>query len=210
LTIEGFAKMKTQKLLIVSLVIATGVAIAGLIIIRQKTDRVVEPVRVAQTTMPATPALSESTPPPEMPAAEPQPKTQPPLARVPAKANPQKIPVPANQPAPAARQKEPIQDPTARAALSSVGADRDAEAYWMSAINDPSLSAHERQDLIEDLNEDGLSDPHHPGPGDMPLILSRIRLIEELAPSAMDQVNAEAFAEAYKDLVNLASGRPVD
>jgi hypothetical protein len=39
-------------------------------------------------------------------------------------------------------------------------------------------------------------------------------LIEELSPSALDQVNADAFAEAYKDLLNLASlamgdGRPV-
>jgi hypothetical protein len=40
--------------------------------------------------------------------------------------------------------------------------------------------------------------------------LNRIQLIEELAPDSMDQVNADAFAEAYKDLVNLASGQPVD
>jgi hypothetical protein len=35
-------------------------------------------------------------------------------------------------------------------------------------------------------------------------VLSRLALIEELAPDAMDQVNADAFAEAYKDLVNIA------
>jgi hypothetical protein len=110
--------------------------------------------------------------------------------------------------------KEPLRDPAAREALAWVGADPEAEAYWCAAINNPELSAKERQDLIEDLNEDGLSDPKHPGPDDLPLIVNRILLIEELSSSALDQVNADAFAEAYKDLLNLASlamgdGRPV-
>ncbi len=104
--------------------------------------------------------------------------------------------------------KPPVQDRVARAALSYVGWDAGANDYWVSAINDPSLSAHERQDLIEDLNEDGLSDPRHPGPEDLMLIASRIAMIEELAPDAMDQVNLDAFAEAYKDLVNLLQGQP--
>jgi len=105
--------------------------------------------------------------------------------------------------------KPEIQDPTARLALSFVGADPEAESYWVSAINDPNLPAEERKDLIEDLNEDGLSDPKHPGPQDVPLIVSRLRLIEELAPLAMDPVNAAAFGEAYKDLNNLLAGQPV-
>ncbi len=105
--------------------------------------------------------------------------------------------------------KAPIQDPEAREALSLVGADPDAEAYWWGAINDPTLPAEERQDLIEDLNEDGLSDPKHPAPEDMPLIANRIQLLEEMAPYAMDQVNADAFQEAHKDLVNLLNGVPV-
>jgi len=100
--------------------------------------------------------------------------------------------------------KPPIQDTMARAALAYVGADPDAEMYWYEAINDPSLPAQERQDLIEDLNEDGLSDPHNPTADDLPLILSRIELIEEVVWDAMDDVNADAFLEAYKDLVNLA------
>ena len=100
--------------------------------------------------------------------------------------------------------KPPIQDPMARSALAYVGADQDAETYWYKAINDPSLPAQERQDLIEDLNEDGLSDPHNPTADDLPLILSRIELIEEVVWDAMDEVNADAFLEAYKDLVNLA------
>jgi hypothetical protein len=105
--------------------------------------------------------------------------------------------------------KEPIQDPDARLALALVGDDWNAEGYWVGAINNPALPANERKDLIEDLNEDGLSDPKHPGPEDLPLIVSRIQLIEELAPYAMDQVNADAFAEAYKDLIDMLDGRPV-
>ena len=85
----------------------------------------------------------------------------------------------------------------------------------MEAINDARLSADERQNLIEDLNEDGLSDPKHPSEEDLPVILNRLALIEDLAPEAMDQVNLDAFAEAYKDLENLAEvarggGKPVD
>ena len=110
--------------------------------------------------------------------------------------------------------KEPLKDPVARAALAFVGMDAEAEAYWFEAINDPSLSAHERSDLIEDLNEDGLSDPKHPTEDDLPLIVNRLMIIERMGPDAMDAVNADAFQEAYKDLVNLAavamgSGQPV-
>ena len=78
-----------------------------------------------------------------------------------------------------------------------------------------SCSNHTRHINRErNLNEDGLSDPKHPGPEDLPLIMNRLVLIEKVAPTAPDQVNAEAFQEAYKDLVNLAglaagSGEPV-
>lgn len=99
---------------------------------------------------------------------------------------------------------ETIQDPMARVALAYVGADPDAETYWYKAINNPSLSAQERRNLIEDLNEDGLSDPQNPTIEDLPLILNRIDLIEASVWDAMDEVNADAFQEAYKDLVNLA------
>ncbi len=101
------------------------------------------------------------------------------------------------------RAKPELQDPLARAALSLVGADADAEEYWAEAINDPTLSAHERQDLIEDLNEEGFSDPKNLTVDDLPLILSRILLIEDYVFDAMDEVNAAAFLEAYKDLVNM-------
>ena len=77
--------------------------------------------------------------------------------------------------------------------------------YWYGAINDPNLSAHERQDLIEDLNEEGFTNPKNLTADDLPLIMSRLEIIEELAPDAMDQVNADAFVEAYKDLINMAA-----
>lgn len=93
-----------------------------------------------------------------------------------------------------------LQDPQARQALTLVGADARAEEIWVAAINNPALNAHERQDLIEDLNEEGFADPKHLTPADLPLIENRLRLIERLAPLAMDQVNADAFQEAYKDL----------
>jgi len=143
----------------------------------------------------ATPAAPE-TPPAE--EASPTPQIQPPNAGGVATRRP---PAPVNQPGPANAGAD--QDPMAREALSYVGADPAATAYWASAINNPNLSSHERQNLIEDLNEDGLSDPSNPGLEDLPLILSRLRLIDNLAPDAMDQVNADAFAEAYKDLLNM-------
>jgi len=103
-----------------------------------------------------------------------------------------------------AKTKPPLQDPDARDALSLVGTDPAAEAYWCYAINDPTLPAEERKDLIEDLNEHGLPDPKHPSADDLPVILRRIQLVEALGPEAMDEANAGAFDEAYKDLLNLA------
>jgi hypothetical protein len=38
---------------------------------------------------------------------------------------------------------------------------------------------------------------------DLPLIASRLELIEELAPTAIDEANFNAFAEAYKDLTQM-------
>jgi len=110
--------------------------------------------------------------------------------------------------------KEPLEDPIARVALTFVGVDPDAEDYWFAAINDLSLPANERQNLIEDLNEEGLSDPEHPTLDDLPLIFNRLALIETIGPDAADEVNADAFNEAYNDLLNLAQlamggGQPV-
>ncbi len=96
-----------------------------------------------------------------------------------------------------------VPESMARAALDDVGADPVAEQVWLEAINDPRMPDDARQNLIEDLNENGLEDPKHPTPDDLPLIESRLALIEEVAPDAMDQVNADAFQEAYKDLLKM-------
>jgi hypothetical protein len=161
---------------------------------------------VAVNTAPASVEVDHSAHPAEAAAAPVEPVAPTAPAPTPPKASAQNNTPNQNQGNPG-RQKLPIQDPDARMALSFVGTHPYAEAYWVGAINDPNLPAEERKDLIEDLNEDGLSDPHHPGPQDMPLIASRIVLIEQLAPYAMDKVNADAFAEAYKDLVGLLNGQ---
>jgi hypothetical protein len=95
----------------------------------------------------------------------------------------------------------------AREALNYVGADPAADEAWLTAINDPALSAHDRSDLIEDLNENGFSDGNgrRATVDDLPLVMSRIEMIERLAPESMDEVNYEAFREAYKDLTNIAN-----
>jgi hypothetical protein len=108
-------------------------------------------------------------------------------------------------PAVAAKANEPTEKERSleRYALAYVGTDSLAEAVWLDAINDPTLSAHERSDLIEDLNEEGFADPKHLTPDDLPLIVNRLALIEREGPLAMDETNAAAFAEAYKDLITM-------
>jgi hypothetical protein len=94
-------------------------------------------------------------------------------------------------------------EPLARLALNFVGADPQANAFYEQAINDPVLTKGHRKNLIEDLNQDGFADLKNLGPQDLPLIQSRIALIEQLAPGATDPVNVAAFKEAYKDLLNM-------
>jgi hypothetical protein len=91
----------------------------------------------------------------------------------------------------------------ARAALQRVGLDPQSNAIWIQAINDPTLSDSARSNLIEDLNEDGFANPRRLTRDDLPMIVNRLALIAELEPYAMDRINAEAFAEAKKDLNNM-------
>jgi hypothetical protein len=94
-----------------------------------------------------------------------------------------------------------LKDPLAREALQFVGADIASTEIWSRAINNRNLPTNERKDLIEDLNEDGFRDPKNLTHEDLPLILSRIELIEMLSPTAIDDLNAAAFKEAHKDLI---------
>jgi hypothetical protein len=202
--------MKTK---ITILIVTVGAVILGVVYSTRWTVSPVAPQKIAEVAKPMKLPKAETT----VAVAKPD---APIAAEVVMEAVPQapiaKPPVEvATHPAKAARKnppkpKAPIQDLDARVALSLVGVDSEAEDYWISAINDPTLPAEERKDLIEDLNEDGLSDPHHPTAEDMPLIASRLRLIEELAPLANDPVNLRAFEEAHKDLMNLLNGLPAD
>ena len=106
-------------------------------------------------------------------------------------------------PTQAKKPKEPLHDPEARVAMSLVGIDPEAESYWLEAIFDSGLPDNEREDLMEDLNEEGLSDQKHLGPQDLPVILNRLAIIEEILPHA-DKFMVTHLGEAYKDLVNLA------
>jgi hypothetical protein len=102
-------------------------------------------------------------------------------------------------------------EPLARLALNYVGADAQANAFYQQTINDPILNRSHRKNLIEDLNQDGFVDTRNLTAKDLSLIENRIRLIEQLAPGAMDEVNAAAFKEAYKDLLNMrtkVTGQP--
>lgn len=95
-----------------------------------------------------------------------------------------------------------VKEQRGRTALGMIGHDPDADDVWISIINDPSLSANARSNLIEDLNEDGLS-YRNLTIDDLPVIEYRLELIEDLLPYAMDQVNEDAFKEARKDLDNM-------
>lgn len=115
------------------------------------------------------------------------------------------IPTPtsSNDPVPATDPEPVVPLPIARSALGWVGADPSAELIWAQAINDPNTPADARKDLIEDLNQEGFPDPKNLTEDDVPLILSRLDLIEQLGPDSMDEVNAAAFDEAYKDLLKM-------
>jgi hypothetical protein len=97
-----------------------------------------------------------------------------------------------------------VKERRGREALALIGHDPAADEVWIEVINDPSVSANARSNLIEDLNEDGLQ-YRNLTQADLPVIQYRIELIEDLRPYAMDKVNADAFDEAHKDLVNMAN-----
>jgi hypothetical protein len=80
---------------------------------------------------------------------------------------------------PAGSGKKVIRDPLAREALALVGTYPEAEAYWFAALGNPNLPQNERQDLVDDLNEEGLPDPKHPTADDLPVLLARIEMLEE-------------------------------
>ena len=195
--------MKTKKtMLVVMLAVAIVSAIACLVILNRPTAPPKQ--EVALTHHASQPAVIVTEAPPPM--------VQPPEEKItePAQAESTQPPVqpkPKPQTTTAQNQKanEPRQDPLARVALSLVGVDPVAEEYWMEAIFNPNLSDQEREDLMEDLNEEGLSDPRHPTPEDLVVIWNRISPIEDALLYA-DGFMQEHLMEAYKDLLNLLNG----
>jgi hypothetical protein len=198
--------MNMKIALVAGLTVAIGCAVAGVVVVmRQAARQTVKVERTAglQARRAAAPAeASPASPEPSSPeqdvapvADAPQPAggVQPPTA---ANSGPAQSPQ-----APVA--DAPISKEVARSMLSYVGVDALAEEVWVQAINDSNRPSNERKDLIEDLNEDGFPDPHNVTLDDLPLIMSRIEIIERLAPSAMDKINSAAFQEARKDLVNM-------
>jgi len=92
-------------------------------------------------------------------------------------------------------------EPFARVGLNWVGLDGQADDFYLRAINDMTLSASHRKNLIEDLNY--LPDKRKVSPSDLPIIDNRIAIIEDQMPKTSDPDNAAALAEAHKDLVNM-------
>lgn len=91
-------------------------------------------------------------------------------------------------------------EPFARVALNYVGADAQADDFYVKAINDPTLSDRHRKNLIEDLNETGITDKR-----DLAILKNRLAIIEDQLPKTSDPVNAAALEEAQKDLTNMAN-----
>jgi hypothetical protein len=94
-----------------------------------------------------------------------------------------------------------VRELLAQLSVASIGIDPEAEQYWLAAINDLNVSAEDRRNLIQALEEAGFSS--HLSAEDLPLIVSRIALIEQLVPNAIDSENAAALHETYQGLLNM-------
>ena len=149
--------------------------------------------------------------PPQQPEQAAAPLAETPPARVEQPPPIEPVKEPAVQPSPkpkvqsqaqAPTAKEPLHDPDARDALALVGLDPNAEQYWLEAIYDTSLPDNEREDLMEDLNETGFADPKNLTSDDLPLILSRLEIIDAILPNT-DDFMAQHLLEAQKDLMNM-------
>lgn len=190
-----------DAVVVLSVAVGAGIVVWELCILPSQEKDVAQPPEVRQVQAPVIVDVQEEAPAEET-IIEPEP-----IEPEPAKpAEPDEQIDTQVEAAPAA---EPVyEDPKskakrARAALAMIGYDPQADAVYIQLINDPSVSANDRHNLIEDLNEDGFGDPDNPTVDDLPMIRYRIDLIDDQAPFAMDKTNADAFAEARKDLVNM-------
>ncbi|MCU0785142.1 MAG: hypothetical protein MUF81_14055 [Verrucomicrobia bacterium] len=93
-----------------------------------------------------------------------------------------------------------------RLALSFVGANDKALELYHQATLDPQLKPDQRRELVEDLNQDGLSNKRNPTPEDLKLIAGRYALTQSYLQQDYvknDKTLNAAFLEADKDLRNL-------
>jgi hypothetical protein len=194
--------MKTH-LLIYGVAVIAGSVICAALLLREPSVPVVPPTVRSPATNPSIHAVRTEPPRPQQLSPVVQPSRQPAKTSLVSAASGAKAKTMSNVANNSPTAADEPEKPIARQALTLVGADPVAEQIWIASINDPTISPHDRQDLIEDLNEEGFDDPKNLTPDDLPLIENRIALIEDLAPGSMDDVNAAAFAEAYKDLVNM-------
>lgn len=97
-------------------------------------------------------------------------------------------------------------EPLARLALAFVGSNRQAEQLFHTAVLDGALTPDARRNLIEDLNQDGLSSKRNLSPEDLSLVTARYRLTQTYLQQDYvqgDRMLLEAFKEADKDLRNM-------
>lgn len=177
-----------------------------------KSAQPTRPPRTRQTSNRPSPQNVWQPSPVEEPVVEPEPVASEPNAPPPSTAAddaqsnaPQPQAVTEQSQADRAAEESAAKERRGRAALALIGHDPSADRIWIDIINDPTVSRNARSNLIEDLNEDGISNPRNPAQQDLPVIEYRIALVEDLRPRAMDKTNADAFDEAHKDLVNMAN-----
>ncbi|MBI4324509.1 MAG: hypothetical protein HY674_04525 [Chloroflexi bacterium] len=97
-------------------------------------------------------------------------------------------------------------EPLARLALTFVGANQQAGELFHTAVLDQALLPDQKRELVEDLNQDGLSSQKAPTPEDLKIIAGRYALTQAYLQQdyvQSDQVLNEAFREADKDLRNM-------
>ena len=93
-----------------------------------------------------------------------------------------------------------------RLALNYVGANDQALELYHKAALDAQLKPDQRRNLVEDLNQDGLSNRRNPTPEDLKLIANRYTLTQSYLQQDYvknDKLLNAAFLEAHKDLANL-------
>ncbi len=97
-------------------------------------------------------------------------------------------------------------EPLARVALAYVGASTQAAELFHTAVLDQTLKPDHRRELVEDLNQDGLSNEKNPTPEDLQIIANRYAITQSYLQQDYvqnDKVLNAAFKEANKDLRNM-------